>query len=98
MPLGIPVAMPTDADATYVARMLPKLPKQVFPKEMPSWKENVLAGTWTLELMQNEIAEAIKEANRKYKSFKNDLGYMNPIPYEGMANEAANRYISKNKR
>ena len=87
------------ANAAYLARALPKAKPVPYPPpkpfEIPSWSGKVILTPWVWKLMEKG---ALETALEKIDNLKLGLEYMNPINYEGLANEAANRHISKQKR
>ncbi|MDR2581973.1 MAG: hypothetical protein LBC75_00650 [Fibromonadaceae bacterium] len=95
------LAMPP-ADATYLARLIPKAKPVPYPPpkpfEMPNWSGKVILTPWVWQFAKENIKPALQSAFDRIDNLKMGLEYMNPINYEGLANEAANRHISNQKR
>jgi len=90
------------ASAGALRRLIPKAPPVPYPPkppfEMPKYSKEVLLGPWVRKFAEEEVLGTVKSMGDKINSFKNDLDYIYPNPYERLVNEAVNRHISRVKK
>jgi len=85
--------------AMFITKVIPKAPPVYPPPElfkMPKYSKEILAPVFT-KVVFNQAGNVVKNIREKINSFKNDLEYMNPIPYEDLVNDAVNRNVYKSK-
>ena len=97
--------MPADTTETpHMSMFMANTLRKLIPKAPPlkaeklSWGDKVILSPYVLKLLEEGVLETTKEGINNVKNFTKGLEYMNPINYEGLANEATNRYISNHKR